>query len=243
MPLIEKARFATRLERLAEPQWGPKGQDRIAFEVATNQAPPPGLIGRIALGGELASFLPPLFLRSPLLGVAPHHGLRRGRQQDQAAKGGAQAGRAAGAASAAASASAGLSSHIFAPGGRSPGDPTSWQREKSRVPAGNPTGVGRLGRAGPARGDQLLVILFRFHQRRGAGGGGSADRRRGAAEGPKIDPRRRCPEKSSWQRPCCGQADQGRGEGRPAELRGRPRNRPSQPGRPEGCAGGIRRGL
>ncbi len=54
---LEKASFATRLERLAEPQWGPRGQDRIAFEVATNPGAAPGPIGRIASGGELARFL------------------------------------------------------------------------------------------------------------------------------------------------------------------------------------------
>jgi DNA repair protein RecN (Recombination protein N) len=54
---LDKARFATRLERLDEPQWGPSGMDRIAFEVATNPGAAPGPIGRIASGGELARFL------------------------------------------------------------------------------------------------------------------------------------------------------------------------------------------
>ncbi len=54
---LDKARFATRVERLAEGQWGPSGMDRIAFEVATNPGSAPGPIGRIASGGELARFL------------------------------------------------------------------------------------------------------------------------------------------------------------------------------------------
>ncbi len=54
---LDKARFATRVEVLAEGQWGPSGTDRIAFEVATNPGSAPGPIGRIASGGELARFL------------------------------------------------------------------------------------------------------------------------------------------------------------------------------------------
>jgi len=54
---LDKARFATRVEPLAEGQWGPSGMDRIAFEVATNPGSAPGPIGRIASGGELARFL------------------------------------------------------------------------------------------------------------------------------------------------------------------------------------------
>ncbi len=54
---LEKARFATRIERLEEPKWGPRGIERIAFEVATNPGAAPGPIGDIASGGELARFL------------------------------------------------------------------------------------------------------------------------------------------------------------------------------------------
>ena len=54
---LEKARFVTVVDRLEEPQWGPSGLDRIAFEVATNPGSAPGPIGRIASGGELARFL------------------------------------------------------------------------------------------------------------------------------------------------------------------------------------------
>jgi DNA repair protein RecN (Recombination protein N) len=54
---LDKARFATRVEPMAEGQWGPSGMDRVAFEVATNPGSAPGPIGRIASGGELARFL------------------------------------------------------------------------------------------------------------------------------------------------------------------------------------------
>lgn len=68
---LEKARFATRLESLAEAQWGPKGMDRIAFEVATNPGAAPGPIGRIASGGELARFLLALKVVLAAAGNAP----------------------------------------------------------------------------------------------------------------------------------------------------------------------------
>jgi DNA repair protein RecN (Recombination protein N) len=54
---LEKARFATRLERLDEPHWGEHGIDRVGFEVATNPGTPPGPLARIASGGELARFM------------------------------------------------------------------------------------------------------------------------------------------------------------------------------------------
>ena len=54
---LEKARFATRLARLAEADWGPQGLDRVAFEVATNPGSAPGPLGKIASGGELSRFL------------------------------------------------------------------------------------------------------------------------------------------------------------------------------------------
>jgi DNA repair protein RecN (Recombination protein N) len=53
---LGKARFATRVEALAPADCGPHGCDRIAFEVATNPGAPPGPLGRIASGGELARF-------------------------------------------------------------------------------------------------------------------------------------------------------------------------------------------
>lgn len=54
---LEKAVFATRLEALDLPQWGVHGAERVGFEVATNPGTPPGPIGRIASGGELARFM------------------------------------------------------------------------------------------------------------------------------------------------------------------------------------------
>jgi DNA repair protein RecN (Recombination protein N) len=54
---LDKARFATRMERLAEAEWGEHGLDRIVFEVSTNPGMPPGPLGRIASGGELSRLL------------------------------------------------------------------------------------------------------------------------------------------------------------------------------------------
>jgi DNA repair protein RecN (Recombination protein N) len=54
---LEKARFATRIEALADAQLGEGGAERIAFEVATNPGAEPGPIQRIASGGELARFM------------------------------------------------------------------------------------------------------------------------------------------------------------------------------------------
>ncbi|HVM78120.1 MAG TPA: DNA repair protein RecN [Stellaceae bacterium] len=54
---LERARFATVLTVLPEPEWGEWGAERIHFEVQTNPGAPPGPIGKIASGGELARFL------------------------------------------------------------------------------------------------------------------------------------------------------------------------------------------
>jgi DNA repair protein RecN (Recombination protein N) len=54
---LEKARFATVMERLDEAGWSARGMDRIRFEVATNPGMPAGSLARIASGGELARFL------------------------------------------------------------------------------------------------------------------------------------------------------------------------------------------
>ena len=54
---LDKARFATRFERLPESDWGEHGLDRVAFEVATNPGLPPGPLAKIASGGELSRFL------------------------------------------------------------------------------------------------------------------------------------------------------------------------------------------
>jgi DNA repair protein RecN (Recombination protein N) len=54
---MERARFVTDIGRLAEAEWGPAGLDRITFLVAANPGSPPGPIGKIASGGELARFM------------------------------------------------------------------------------------------------------------------------------------------------------------------------------------------
>ncbi len=68
---LDKAKFVTVIERLAEAQWGPSGMERIAFEVATNPGSAPGPIGRIASGGELARFLLALKVVLAAEGSAP----------------------------------------------------------------------------------------------------------------------------------------------------------------------------
>ncbi|WP_395679666.1 DNA repair protein RecN, partial [Inquilinus sp.] len=54
---MERARFVTQIDRLAEADWGPAGLDRVTFLVAANPGSPPGPIGKIASGGELARFM------------------------------------------------------------------------------------------------------------------------------------------------------------------------------------------
>jgi DNA repair protein RecN (Recombination protein N) len=54
---LERARFATVLTALPEAEWGEWGAERVHFEVQTNPGAPPGPIGKIASGGELARFL------------------------------------------------------------------------------------------------------------------------------------------------------------------------------------------
>ncbi|MGP1396807.1 MAG: DNA repair protein RecN [Inquilinaceae bacterium] len=66
---LDKARFVTRVEPLAEADWGPAGQDRVAFLVATNPGAAPGPLNKIASGGELARFT--LALKVVLSSTAP----------------------------------------------------------------------------------------------------------------------------------------------------------------------------
>jgi DNA repair protein RecN (Recombination protein N) len=54
---LEKASFVTRIEKLAEAEWGEGGWDRVLFQVSTNPGAAPGPINRIASGGELARFM------------------------------------------------------------------------------------------------------------------------------------------------------------------------------------------
>jgi len=54
---LDKARFETSMEKLDETGWGPLGQDRVQFVVATNPGADPGPLNKIASGGELARFM------------------------------------------------------------------------------------------------------------------------------------------------------------------------------------------
>jgi DNA repair protein RecN (Recombination protein N) len=54
---LDKARFHTRLEPLADAEWNAGGRERVSFEVATNPGAAPGPLARIASGGELARFM------------------------------------------------------------------------------------------------------------------------------------------------------------------------------------------
>lgn len=66
---LEKARFATTLDRLEQGQWSAHGIDRIAFQVSTNPGTAFGALNRIASGGELSRFL--LALRVALAAANP----------------------------------------------------------------------------------------------------------------------------------------------------------------------------
>ena len=54
---LDAARFRTTVALLPEEQWGPAGQDRIEFEIATNPGAPFGPLIKIASGGELSRFI------------------------------------------------------------------------------------------------------------------------------------------------------------------------------------------
>src|SRR3546814_14340828 len=54
---LDKARFATAVERLDDRDWGADGMDRVSFRVATNTGAPPGPLAQIASGGELSLFM------------------------------------------------------------------------------------------------------------------------------------------------------------------------------------------
>lgn len=66
---LEKARFATRIERATEDDWGPGGIDRVTFEIATNPGAAPGPLGKIASGGELSRIM--LALKVVLAATSP----------------------------------------------------------------------------------------------------------------------------------------------------------------------------
>jgi DNA repair protein RecN (Recombination protein N) len=54
---LDKARFVTDIAKLDETDWGPAGYDRVRFLVATNPGSAPGLLDKIASGGEMARFM------------------------------------------------------------------------------------------------------------------------------------------------------------------------------------------
>ena len=55
--MLGSARFRVSLAALAEPDWGPLGQERVLFEVQTNPNTAAGPINRIASGGELSRIM------------------------------------------------------------------------------------------------------------------------------------------------------------------------------------------
>lgn len=54
---LDRAAFRTRIEKLAEGQFGAQGLDRVAFEIATVPGAEPGPLGRVASGGELSRLM------------------------------------------------------------------------------------------------------------------------------------------------------------------------------------------
>ena len=54
---MEKARFKTNIENLAEPNWSQNGMDNVYFSVATNIDSVQGPLNKIASGGELSRFM------------------------------------------------------------------------------------------------------------------------------------------------------------------------------------------
>ncbi|MBB6249822.1 DNA repair protein RecN [Nitrospirillum iridis] len=68
---LEKARFVTAVDGVAEADWGPSGSDRVAFTVATNPGAPPGPLAKIASGGELARFMLALKVILAQVGTVP----------------------------------------------------------------------------------------------------------------------------------------------------------------------------
>lgn len=68
---LDRARFVTAVDAVAEGEWGPHGSDRVAFTVATNPGAPPGPLGKIASGGELARFMLALKVVLAQVGTVP----------------------------------------------------------------------------------------------------------------------------------------------------------------------------
>ena len=68
---LNRVRFETRIERLAEDVWNAHGAERVRFEVATNPGAEPGPIERIASGGELSRLMLALKVVLTRAGAAP----------------------------------------------------------------------------------------------------------------------------------------------------------------------------
>lgn len=54
---LDKAKFITSIEQVAEDKWGPHGIDQVRFLVSTNPGTPPDALNKVASGGELARFM------------------------------------------------------------------------------------------------------------------------------------------------------------------------------------------
>jgi DNA repair protein RecN (Recombination protein N) len=54
---LDAARFRTRLTGLPESEWGPDGQERVEYEIATNPGADFAALIKIASGGELSRFI------------------------------------------------------------------------------------------------------------------------------------------------------------------------------------------
>ncbi len=68
---LERARFVTAVGTLDEDQAGPRGLDRVEFQVATNPGAEPGALMKVASGGELARFILALKVVLAARGSAP----------------------------------------------------------------------------------------------------------------------------------------------------------------------------
>ncbi len=54
---LDAARFRTALSALPAEHWGPRGKDRVEFEISTNPGAPFAPLTKIASGGELSRFI------------------------------------------------------------------------------------------------------------------------------------------------------------------------------------------
>ncbi|WP_422003782.1 DNA repair protein RecN [Pyruvatibacter mobilis] len=68
---LDKARFHTEIDIVADADGGPDGLDRVRFEVATNPGAPFAPLAKIASGGELARFMLALKVSLAARGGAP----------------------------------------------------------------------------------------------------------------------------------------------------------------------------